>query len=64
MNRQATQFWVSIIGIVGLVIIAGIALIGALFYDAPSEMAFMLVGGLLSLVGSASAYLFRLNGKS
>ena len=64
MNRQATQFWVSIIGIVALGIITGVAVVGAMFYDAPSDMAFLLVGGLLAVTSAASAYLFRLNGKS
>lgn len=64
MNRQATQFWVSIIGIVGLAIITGVAVVGAMFYDAPTDMAFLLIGGLVSVTASATAYLFRLNGKS
>jgi Kef-type K+ transport system membrane component KefB len=64
MNQQKTQFWVAIIGITGLVIIAGMAVAGSIWGDAPTEMAFMLVGGLLSATSTAIAWLFRLNGKA
>lgn len=62
MNRQATQFWVAIIGMAGLVAITGICVVGAMFYDAPSDMALMLVGGLIASTSAAGAWLFRLNG--
>ncbi len=64
MNRQGTQFWVAIIGMTGLVGITALA-VGASFFsdDVPSEMAFMLVGGLLSVTSTAAAWLFRLNGQ-
>lgn len=64
MNKQMTQFAVAVTGVVGLAVIATIATIGTVFYDGPSELAFMLVGGLLSLTSAAAAYLFRLNGTS
>lgn len=65
MNRQNTQFWVAIIGIAGLVGITALAVAGSIFSDnVPSEMAFMLVGGLLSVTSTAAAWLFRLNGQS
>lgn len=62
MNRQGTQFWVAIIGISSLAIITGMVVAGTIWGDAPSEMAFMLVGGLLSVTSTATAWLFRLNG--
>lgn len=63
MNRQDTQFWVAIIGMAGLAVIAGMAVAGTIWAEAPAEMAFMLVGGLLSVTSTAAAWLFRLNGK-
>jgi hypothetical protein len=62
MEKQATQFWVAIIGIAGLAIITGMVVAGTIWGDAPAEMAFMLVGGFLSVVSTAVAWLFRLNG--
>ena len=64
MNRQGTQFWVATIGMTGLAVITGMAVAGSIWGDAPTEMAFMLVGGLLSVTSTAAAWLFRLNGKS
>jgi hypothetical protein len=62
MNRQTTQFWVAIIAMVGLVLVTGICVTATLFYDAPSELALMLVGGLIASTSAAGAWLFRLNG--
>ncbi len=62
MNKQKTQFWVGVLGMAGLVAITGMAVAGNIWADAPSEMAFMLVGGLLSATSTAIAWLFRLNG--
>ena len=62
MSRQGTQFWVAIIGMTGLAAITGLAVVGSIWADAPREMAFMLVGGLLSVTSTATAWLFRLNG--
>ena len=65
MNRQGTQFWVAIIGMLGLVGITALTIAASAFSDnVPSEMAFMLVGGLVSTTSAAGAWLFRLNGKS
>lgn len=65
MNRQNTQFWVAIIGMAGLVGITALTVAGSIFSDnVPSEMAFMLVGGLLSTTSAAGAWLFRLNGRN
>ncbi len=64
MNRQTTQFWVAIIGMGGLVGVTMLAVAGSIFAELPSELPFMLVGGLLSTASMASAYLFRLNGKN
>ena len=62
MTRSMTQFWVAIIGMAGLVGITMTSIIGVIWGDAPAELAYMLVGGLLSTVSMAGAYLFRLNG--
>ncbi len=62
MNKQQTQFWVAIIGAIGLMVIAGIAVVGALFFDAPNDMALMLVGGVIASAAASGAWLFRLNG--
>lgn len=63
MDKQVTQFWVAIIGISGLAVITGMAVAGNIWADASAEMAFMLVGGLLSVASTAVAWLFRLNGR-
>ena len=63
MNRQSTQFWVAIIGMAGLVGITALSIVGAMFSDnVPSEMPYLLIGGLLSTTSGAAAWLFRLNG--
>ncbi|KKL52081.1 hypothetical protein LCGC14_2289070 [marine sediment metagenome] len=64
MNKQGTQFWVAIIGMVGLVTITGMAVAGNIWSDVSSELVFMLVGGLLSVTSTAVAWLFRLNGRA
>ena len=62
MNRSSTQFWVALVGIIGLVTITAIAVAGVVFADAPNELAFTLAGGLLAATSAAAAWLFRLNG--
>lgn len=64
MNRQATQFWVAVIGMSGMVGITGIAVTGTAFGDVPLELTFALVTGLVSVSSMAAAWLFRLNGSS
>lgn len=64
MNQQQTQFWVAIIGMSGLVTITAVAVAGYIWGNTPSELVFMLVGGLLSVTSTASAWLFRLNGRA
>ena len=54
----------AIIGMAGLVLITGVSVAGLIWSDGPSELAFMLVGGLLSVTSTAAAWLFRLNGKA
>ncbi len=61
MNRQQTQFWVAVIGMAGLVCITMVSVAGSIWGEMPSEMSFMLVGGLLSVTSTAAAWLFRLN---
>ena len=62
MDRQKTQFWVAVIGMGGLVLITALSVAGSIWGAVPSEMPFMLVGGLLSVTSTAAAWLFRLNG--
>ncbi|KKM26162.1 hypothetical protein LCGC14_1587500 [marine sediment metagenome] len=64
MNRQSTQFWVALIGMIGMVLVTVLAVAGTMFADVPSELPFILVGGLLSVTSTAAAWLFRLNGKA
>ncbi len=64
MNRQITQFWVAVIGMAGLVAITAMVVAGTVWGKAPSELAYMLVGSLVSSTSMAVAYLFRLNGTS
>lgn len=62
MNRQRTQFWVAVIGMLGLVLVTAMSVASTIWGDTPNEMSFMLVGGLLSVTSTAAAWLFRLNG--
>jgi hypothetical protein len=68
LNRQATQFYVAVVAIVGLVLLTGLALVCAAFGAKQSQVVdnvlLLLVGGLVSGAGTAMAYLFRLNGKA
>ncbi len=64
MNRQATQFWVGVIGMSGLVLVTIIAVAGTAFGDVPMELTFALVTGMVSVTSTAVAWLFRLNGTS
>jgi len=62
MDRANTQFWVAIIGMGGLVVAALLSIAGSIWGEVPSELVFMLVGGLLSVTSTSAAWLFRLNG--
>ena len=62
MNQQVTQAFVAIIAIVFLGLITLMAVAGAIWNDAPTELVFSLVGAFTGITGQASAYLFRLNG--
>lgn len=68
LNTQATQFYVALVGIVGLVLLAALALVLAALADGDNEVVdnvlLLLVGGLVSGVGGSLAYLFRLNGQA
>jgi hypothetical protein len=64
MNRQATQFTVSLLGMFFLGLCTILALYADLFRDANSELTFALVTALTGVTGAATAYLFRLNGTS
>jgi len=60
MNQALTQFWVAVIGILGLVTITMAAVLCQAFGDSPGELTFMLVGGLVSVTSTATAWLFRI----
>ena len=62
MNKANTQFWVAIIGMTGLVVAVLASVAGTIWGDSPTELTYMLVGGLLSSTGTSIAWLFRLNG--
>ena len=68
MNTQATQFYVAIVAICGLVFLAALALVCSAFGHEQNQVVdnvlLLLVGGLVSGAGTAMAYLFRLNGKA
>ena len=68
MNTQATQFYVAIVAICGVVLLAGAALVCSAFGERENQVVnnvlLLLVGGLLNGSGAAIAYLFRLNGKA
>lgn len=60
--RAQTQFYVAVLGMAGLVLITMVSIAGTIWAEAPSELTYMLVGGLLSITSTAGAWLFRLNG--
>jgi len=64
LNTQATQFWVAITAIGGLVGLTGLALVCAAFGDKQNQVVdnvlLLMVGGLVSGCGTSIAYLFRL----
>lgn len=68
LNTQATQFYVAVVGIVGLVVLAGLALVCTAFGKSEGQVVedvlLLLAGGLVSAVGASIAYLFRLNGQA
>lgn len=68
MNTQATQFYVAVMAIFGMVGLTALALCCAAFGHTHNEVVdnvlLLLVGGLVSGTGTAIAYLFRLNGKA
>jgi len=64
VNTSQTQFAVAVLGILILGIATVIAVAGEVFGDGRSELTFALVTALTGVTGGASAYLFRLNGRS
>ena len=68
MNTQATQFYVAVIAICGVVVLALAALVCSAFGRQDNQVVdsvlLLLVGGLVSGAGTSMAYLFRLNGKA
>jgi hypothetical protein len=60
VNQSITQFWVAIIGLVGLIAVTLTAVLCQAFGESPGELTFMLVGGLISVTATASAWLFRI----
>ena len=68
MNTQATQFYIAMVAVVGLVLLTGLVVICIAFGEAANQVLenvlLLLIGGLVSSVGACVAYLFRLNGKA
>lgn len=60
MNQSITQFWVAVIGMIGLVVTTLAAVILQAFDKSPGNLTFLLVGGLISVTATASAWLFRI----
>ena len=61
MDRANAQFWVAMLGMGGLVLITLASVCGTIWANAPNELTFMLVAGLLSATSAAAAWLFRPN---
>ena len=68
MNTQATQFYIAMVAVVGLVILTGLVIICIAFGNAANQVLenvlLLLIGGLVSSASCCVAYLFRLNGKA
>ena len=61
MNQSITQFWVAVIGLLGLVAVTLMALVCQAFDRSVGDVILgMLIGGLLSVTATASAWLFRI----
>jgi hypothetical protein len=58
MNKNTTQAFVAVIGIVGLVAATVITLVA----DGLSDERQILIGGLIAATSTSAAWLFRLNG--
>ena len=64
MNTSNTQFAVAVLGLLVLGIATVVAVAGEVFGNGRSELTFALVTALTGVTGGATAYLFRLNGRS
>jgi len=62
MTRTATQFVIAILFVLVLGAATLVSIVGELWFDKSSQFTMLLVGGLLTGAGQATAYLFRLNG--
>jgi len=64
VNKSATQFIIAILFVFILGASTLVSIVGELWFDKSSQFTMLLVGGLLTGAGQATAYLFRLNGSS
>lgn len=64
MTKTATQFVIAILFVLVLGTATLVAIVGELWFEKSSQFTMLLVGGLLTGAGQATAYLFRLNGSS
>ncbi len=64
MNLWSTQFAVAFVAILFLGACTLAAVIAQAFFDGPTDLTFALITGLTGTTSAATAFLFRLNGKS
>jgi hypothetical protein len=64
MNKSATQFVIAVLFVLVLGAATLLSIVGELWFDKSSQFTMLLVGGLLTGAGQATAYLFRLNGST
>ena len=64
MNKSATQFVIAVLFVLVLGAATLLSIVGELWFDRSSQFTMLLVGGLLTGAGQATAYLFRLNGST
>lgn len=66
MNKTRTQFWVALVAMLGVVLLATVLTLCVAFGGARDDVLknalLLLTGGLINATGAAVAYLFRLNG--
>lgn len=62
MSRQALQFAVAVLGMLGLVLGALMAIAGEIWYGGPQDLTFALITALTGVTSMAATYLFRNGG--
>lgn len=64
MNKVRTQFIIATIALMFLGVATMVAVVGDVILDQRSDLTLLLVGALITAVGQASSYFFRINGQS